>query len=769
MIKSLKKGDVMNIKVITAAILAAVVVVGCVPKKTLKVPVENIEVLIIPDAPPAVRFAASEMKDLLDRMSDGNVPIVTAHTAGKYPIILGTNSWSITAGLKPETLKRDSYCILISKKGAYIAGCDDPKADPANPGRQAERATLFGVYGFLERHAGMRFYFPGELGTVVPFAKELKFKTCSYSVTPRFECRDCYISGAGPYPGIPAKDRKAQDKAKWNYRLLLRESTSKIGCCHGQNRFRIAERFSDSHPEYFQLRKDGTRCTGTKFERNWMGRQLCHTSPVWDIFRDESIERIRKGEKYIDIMPQDGMSPCWCDNCQRTFNTTNFTLSSGYATELIWSNTVKVAEAITAAGLDGGVSQMAYGTYRNIPSVDIPENVKVVLAVGGPWSESHPDIRDKQIDFIRVWAEKLGRPVSWIWTYPMKNYGRLQAPDVPQVAPRAFAKFYTLAEPYIDGSFVESNVGETLVQNYLNFYVFSKLAWDGKIDIDAVLTEHHQLMFGAGAADMEKFFEALEKKWIGEMAVPSLIGETEIGPMLYGPTEASIWKEIYTPAFIKELDDMLKAATAAVEPGSIESRRVAWIRAELFDRLAKRGKTYMDDISVEVERARRVADTSAKAVLVDTDKNGWKGWGVPKTVRYEGTAVSIDSTGDNTYVGFALKDNSALKPNTKYRLSYFVRTEKLVSPTGRSGGFGACMEVEQYGDKEFGGAYSALRKPEQAYWKGDQDWVHQKLEFTTDDKVGKGKYKAMLWLRIFRASGTAWFDGVRLEEVKGER
>ena len=42
-----------------------------------------------------------------------------------------------------------------------------------------------------------------------------------------------------------------------------------------------------------------------------------------------------------------------------------------------------VAQAITAAGLDGGVSQMAYGTYRNIPSVDIPENVKVVLAVGG--------------------------------------------------------------------------------------------------------------------------------------------------------------------------------------------------------------------------------------------------------------------------------------------------------------------------------------------------------------------------------------------------
>jgi hypothetical protein len=252
------------------------------------------------------------MKSLLGRMSGTDVPVVTAPTAGRYPIVLGTNSWSVAAGLRPEALKRDSYCVVIGEKGAVIAGCDDPKVDPAKSGGSGytERATLFGVYGFLDRHASMRFYFPGELGTAVPSARDLELKTGGYGVTPRFECRDCYISGAGPYPGIPAADRNAQDKAKAYYRLLLRESTDKIGCCHGQNRFRIAERFSDSRPEYFQLRKNGTRCTGTTFEHSWMGRQLCHTSPVWDLIREESVERVRKGEKYVDVMPQDGMSPC---------------------------------------------------------------------------------------------------------------------------------------------------------------------------------------------------------------------------------------------------------------------------------------------------------------------------------------------------------------------------------------------------------------------------------------------------------------------------
>ena len=745
---------------IAVVVCAGLLLAGCTSSE-IHLTGDRTEVAVSPDAPSATRFAASLMTNYLSRVLGRDVPVVTVPTPGKYTIVLGTNAWSRAVRLAPESLKRDSFCVKILPERAYIAGCDDPKLDIAKGianGHVAalERATLFGVHEVLERHVGLRFYFPGELGTVVPRAAALTLPLTSYSVTPRFSTRDCYIQGAGPYPGIDPKDRAAQGRAKARYRLFLREETERVTCCHGQNRFNIAERFSESHPEYFQLRKNGTRCVGTKFDHGWMGRQLCHTSKVWDIFRAETIQRVKKGEKYVDVMPQDGMSPCWCEKCQKTFNTTNFTLSSGYATELIWSNTVAVAQAVTAAGLDGGVSQMAYGTYRNIPSVEIPENVKVVLAVGGPWAESHPDIRDKQIDFIRIWAEKLKRPVSWIWTYPMKNYGRLQTPDVPQVAPRAYAKFYTLAEPYIDGSFVESNVGETLVQNYLNFYVFSKLAWDGKIDIEQVLAEHHRLMFGAGAPGMTKFFDAVEKKWIGEIAVPSLIGETEIGPMLYGPNERDLWEKIYSSAFIDELDGYLKEAAAAVAPGSLEARRVQWIREELFERVAKRAKSYHDAISVDVERARRAADKNAK-VIVDSGVE-WKGWAIPKSAVREGSALKVTSTEKNLYVGFTLKDASALKPNTTYRLSYFVKTENL-KRLGSGGG--ACMEVEQFGSK-----YTAKRKPEGNYWHDTMDWIHQSMEFTTRDDVGKEGYKASLWLRIFNCKGTAWFDGVRLEEVK---
>ncbi len=717
------------------------------------------EVVLAKGAAGTTVFAAAEATNFLSRVLGGTVPIVAAPTQGKTSIVLGTNTWSAAAGLSIDGFARDAFRIRADKGRVYVHGQDDD-VDVFRRMRWGDArarfrcGTLFGVYELLERFAGVRFYFPGEMGTIVP-RRDAITVTGDVSLKPAFAVRDCYISGAGTWPEkVSAKEEGA---LKLLYKLRLRECAERPRCCHGQNHFKIAERFSESHPEYFMLRKDGTRCTGTKFEHHWQGRQLCHTSPVWDIFREETLDRIRKGETNVDIMPQDGMQPCWCATCQARFNTTNFSLASGYATELIWSNTVAVAQAITAAGLKGAVAQMAYGTYRDLPSMDIPENVNLVLAVGGPWSESHPDIRDKQIDFVRGWARKLGRKVAWIWTYPMKNCGRLQAPDVPQHAPHAYLSFYRRAAPYIDGSFVETN-GDNLqlIHNYLNFYAFSKFAWDHAFDLDAALAEHHRLMFGAGADEMAQFFDLLERRWIGKVAIPSVIGETEIGPvMITGPSQLDLWTQIYSPAFLAQLRGLLDRVARKVEKDSLDVRRIAWIRAGFFEPLAARAADYTKDISVARELARR-AQTTAPDVMKGLSFALPKGCSIDKTtcVTPEG-AIKIVST-NRVYAGCSLKGK--LKPNTKYRLSYFIKLDKLEANRGWKG---ACVEYEEYTPK-----YRAERCPKGACWLGTRDWLHQSVEFTTGPQADQPQCRPNVWLRVFDAKGTVWFDGVRIEEIK---
>ena len=71
----------------------------------------NAEVVVAPDAPPATRFAAAEMTNYLSRVLGHAIPVVPAPTEGRYAIILGTNAWSRAAGLRPEALPRDSYCV----------------------------------------------------------------------------------------------------------------------------------------------------------------------------------------------------------------------------------------------------------------------------------------------------------------------------------------------------------------------------------------------------------------------------------------------------------------------------------------------------------------------------------------------------------------------------------------------------------------------------------------------------------------------------------
>ena len=53
----------------------------------------NAEVVVAPDAPPTVRFAAAEMTNYLSRVLGHAIPIIPAPTEGRYAIILGTNAW----------------------------------------------------------------------------------------------------------------------------------------------------------------------------------------------------------------------------------------------------------------------------------------------------------------------------------------------------------------------------------------------------------------------------------------------------------------------------------------------------------------------------------------------------------------------------------------------------------------------------------------------------------------------------------------------------
>lgn len=582
----------------------------------------NGEVVLATNACRVLKFAERELNGILEKVFGSKLPVVNRPSPGKVSIILGENEWSREAGIDPARLGRDGFFIRVKGDRIYIVGKDDPKENidhllkcDKHHFQWTERATLFGVYEFLERFAGVRFYFPDELGTIVPKAKKLSVPEGEFSVEP-----DCLIrkTGWGYAPdavwidGSPSTSR-VNRAAQGMFWLRLRLGTKSIPLCHGQNRCRIPERFAKSNPEYFALLKD--RKTGELRRDNDGERklshhpyQLCHSSGLWDelyidvhsYFTGKSAEsrgirsyygpNYRWGScfvdrKYADLMAQDGMMRCLCDKCEAAYAP-----DAQYATELIWGQTKRLAERLLADGVGGYITQMAYPPYRRMPSFDLPTNILVMVAEKGPWSVQYPELWARDNAEIAAWSKKLGRKV-WIWTYPGK-WGRHARPGIPAMTPRAYGKYYKSVAPWIFGALAESET-DRMIYNYLNHYVFSKVMWDLDTDVDALLEEHYSLMFGAAGGEIKAFYEALEDCWLYGMTGYEQAPPTNLGPGSYKMPPAKIqWEEIYSRSKISKWRKLFARALSRVPPESMEARRVAFIQQHFLDPLAAESAAY---------------------------------------------------------------------------------------------------------------------------------------------------------------------------------
>ena len=92
-----------------------------------------------------------------------------------------------------------------------------------------------------------------------------------------------------------------------------------------------------------------------------------------------------------------------------------------------------------------------------------------------------------------------------------------------------------------------------------------------------------------------------------------------------------------------------------------------------------------------------------------------------------------------------------LKPNKKYRISYYLKTKDLTGTVGA----GAWIY--------FSKAHAAALPRNRVL--GTNPWHRVSVEFTTPADTGRD-YVPPLGLWVWNARGTAWFDEVRIDEVK---
>ena len=695
-----------------------------------------------------VRFAAEEMTNFLSRALGQEVQIRTFARPGIPAIVLGNSPSARKAGIDVGSLPHDGFAIkCVPPDRIYISGLDDEKFIPGKS-RHVRRGTLFGAYNFLERHAGCRFYFPGELGEIVPRSAELKVPAGETRRHPAFVVRQMPNRLGKWFADVSDAER---ERLELLFYYRVGAQTMYIPCCHGQVQMKFPERFGKSHPEYFLLNKDGTRFTRSTVAGKDTTRvgQMCHSSGIWDeIYEDAKAyfqgrsassrgipggvwgSNARYG-KYFDVMPQDGMVRCFCGKCQAAYARAKY--KDDWANELVWGRVCDIAERLRKDGIDGNLTMMSYVNYRRLPERPVPPNVSVMVCSNDPWL--HPDDAEKTFDNLKRWSSDRDGKV-WLWNNNGKHsWYSLDIDGVPTPTPRAFGRYYKKCAPYIFGAYA-SNCSERFLYSALNYYVFCKVAWDPSVDADALIDEYYELMFGPAAGMMRLVFDGLERIWLTEVIGKAY--EIKYGTAVDVPRNFSIWTKIYTPERIRPFETLFDAAAQSVAPGSVEARRIALMRKEVLAPLVDRSRRYATRVSAAGELKRR-SRRKVETILPS----------------FEPGAITVETSETNRPFK-AVKYPVSLKPGRTYRLSFLARGRDIVRfPGVRRYGAQAVIWSDQSADK-------VLAETEMT--EGTFGWVHLSADFTVPADAGE-RFRPELDIRIFRATGMFEFRDLVLEDL----
>ena len=713
------------------------------------------EVLVRPKAQKrdrVVQFAAEEMTNFLSRALGAPVKLTTKFNPNRTQIVLGSNDWSVAAGINTAKLPRDGFVLKTKGNALYIAGADDNPKSLKGGTHYFQRATLFGVYEFLERYVGCRFYFPGELGEVVPRKDRVTVPELDETCAPAWTERSFSTNRGSWYD--ETKDSSAEFM-KELYRLRM--ETRMLPCCHGQYKSKMVQRFGKEHPEYFYMNKKGERVVSDAETKHVHDSHLCYTSAAWDeIYKDAKsylsgegpeVRGIIMGKKppykigwdkqascgmYYDIMPNDGLKRCYCPVCTAAFAKAKNPVN--YATEVIWGKTAELGRRLKADGVGGYLTQMAYSGYRDVPDVELPDNIIVTVCNNGAWVQGK--FADRDFALVKRWYEKAGKMKLYNNTGKFRSHAT-DIPDVPTTTPFAVARFYNRVSPYVRGAYF-CGPADRFLYTAMNSYVFSRIAWYGQADVAAIMDEHYRLMYGAAAKPMKEFFTEIERKWMKE--VLGEIIETSIGTKNLIASEFRMRTEIYSEKAIKPLAALLDKAAAAVPAGSLEARRIALVRREYVDAPLKAAQVYTAGLSVAAEKARRAAHQ-------------------PKSVvKFKPTTITVGKNeADKPFK--AVKFAADIKPGKWYRVSYFVKGEDI-KPNAKRGGAQAVVWQSEAIDK--GKTYPATG------FDGSFDWVHHSSEFRIPKRVPED-FKPEVDVRIIHATGTAHFDGLIVEEIEKKK
>ena len=541
-------------------------------------------IIISEDCPDSVRFAASEFQQYVKKTTGALLPIdnkISAKTNGVNYILIGESKYTRQNNFGLRMKNTDSFRIVSRNNILAILGKDyngKPIVGMRNPwlknevyntklkiGAFGETGTLYGVYYFLNKYCGVRWYMPGDLGEVIQPQASLIIPDIDIKKAPDFDYRYVWLCNFD----------SDEDAALW-YKRIGFGAAAPVQINHS---FYLMLKYKNTHPEYFAL-INGQRDFTNLSSIGTGGGNLCLSNEglfkqwVTDIrnYFDDHPE-----QRFYPIVLSDGLKKiCECTKCQSQIKREMG--EDGKFSDYYWGFVNRVAQEIYISHPDKYIGGAAYEHYKSPPSIMLNTNVAVMIA---KWRlyYNDPEYHKNMDRLIELWGQKTKN--IYVWEYYLNTWGVLRG--LPVFFPHVISNDLNFLKKYSKGEFIEAESwqGKEKPQmkfygmTHLNLYLTGKLYWNANANVDEILGEYYKLFYGPAAEEMQSFWSLAEKTWMKNL---NITGKGFSGFL----RNKELKDGLYDKESLSRLNELLQKASKKTQEGSIYHKRIELIYSEFL-------------------------------------------------------------------------------------------------------------------------------------------------------------------------------------------
>lgn len=515
----------------------------------------NATLVLAADAPPYTVKAAMELVDYIGRIS-GARPAITHDPSG----IQGARIW---VGHHPmlverfpqqdfSTVKPEEFLLRTYGGDLFIIGNDEVSDD----GAQRQTGTLHAVNALLRDELGVRWLWPGPLGTDVPQQKTIEVGPLDRRYHPQLRYRQIRASnflrlwgnhrrnlpeGIQWLADIPGwAENRDQEVRSWYHRYGIDHaptggSRSPVG---GSLNFSGGHAFSDwydrfakDHPEWFALQPCGLRVSEMEdpypVARNV---KLCISNPgvaqQWLADAANRIESSNRTTMVISASPNDNGwdGYCVCEDCiawdnpdapilerplrWRDLQEEHYALSDRYAR--FWNILAgELKQRYPDRNINVGT--WAYHAYRPAPTEVILEDNVFVGFVGvfrrSPVNSSETELAEQR-ELWRDWSDAVSM-LLWRPNLTISRYIH----GLPYVPLARFAENMSFMADHKLAGVDLTSVSHHWATKGPFYYLMAQLVWDPYQDAEALMQDYYQRAYGPAADFIARYFRVFEQAY----------------------------------------------------------------------------------------------------------------------------------------------------------------------------------------------------------------------------------------------------------------